>query len=238
MLLLQILDEGFLTDSQGRKVDFRNTILIGTSNLGADALYEPSAIDGSTGLVSASAKAAVMRQVQAFFPPELLNRIDDQLIFNRLSEQSLRGIVDIRLREIEERLRERRVSIDVSDEAKQWLAEKGYDPAYGARPLNRLLQRKILNPLASALIRGTVRAGDKVPVVLDGENDEVEIRELHPEEEEEGERERRERERDGKDGAVKTQEKEQKEKEEKERLRKQDEQKANEAVWEGLPADI
>lgn len=144
MLLLQILEEGALTDSQGRRVDFRNTIVVLTSNLGAGGLYEPGAID-EAGKVTATGRADVMSAIQDAMPPELLNRLDDILIFNRLQRASIRGIVDIRLKELAQRLAPRRIVLDVDQAAKDWLAEAGFDAAYGARPLARAIQRNLLN---------------------------------------------------------------------------------------------
>lgn len=180
-LLLQILEEGKLQDSQGRVVDFRNAIIVMTSNLGADALYMDGAVDESTGLLTDRARRGVIEAIQAALPPELINRIDEQLIFNRLSPTALRDIVDIRLREAGGRLAAQRISLDVSNEAKDWLAEHGYDARYGARPLNRLITKSLLNPLARSIIRGTVRSGDKVPVELAKDGNGLQIVEQHSE---------------------------------------------------------
>ncbi|CAI2189426.1 16132_t:CDS:2, partial [Funneliformis geosporum] len=149
-LLLQILDDGFVTDSQGRKIDFRNTIIIMTSNLGADILASSDATD--EGKVSDLTKSAVLDIVKRHFPPEFVNRIDDMVVFNRLTRMALRDIVDVRLREVQARLKDKHIMIDVDEHTKAWLAEKGYDSVYGARPLNRLIQKKLLNPLAMCLI--------------------------------------------------------------------------------------
>ncbi|GES96604.1 P-loop containing nucleoside triphosphate hydrolase protein [Rhizophagus clarus] len=154
-LLLQILDDGFVTDSQGRRVDFRNTIIIMTSNLGADVLAASDITEG--GKVSDLTKSAVLDIVRRHFPPEFVNRIDDMVVFNRLTRMALRDIVDVRLREVQVRLKDKHIKVDVDEHAKAWLAEKGYDPVYGARPLNRLIQKKILNPLAMCLIEGSIK---------------------------------------------------------------------------------
>lgn len=166
-LLLQVLDEGFLTDAQGHKVDFRNTIIVLTSNLGAEALVA----DESAGSeISQDIKKQVMDVVQMSYPPEFLNRLDEFIIFKRLSREALRDIVDIRIRELQSRLDDRRIKLDVSEEVKAWLCEKGYDPRYGARPLNRLIAREVGNSLADKIIRGVVKGGDTAKVVLkDGE---------------------------------------------------------------------
>lgn len=172
-LLLQILDEGRLQDSQGRLVDFRQTIIILTSNVGADVVYEPDATDAS-GHITEAAQAAVVQRLQHVFPPELLNRLDEQIIFNRLAPETLRRIVAIRMGELDKRLAEKRIRLDVDDAASAWLAAKGYDPAYGARPLNRLIQKRLLNPLASELIQGRVQEGDTVRVRVQGDGLHVE----------------------------------------------------------------
>ncbi|KAK9356199.1 P-loop containing nucleoside triphosphate hydrolase protein [Lipomyces doorenjongii] len=167
-LLLQVLDEGFLTDSQGRKVDFRNTIIVMTSNIGQEFLISGSEEELTSGRVGEEAKKKVLEKVRVLYPPEFLNRIDETLVFNRLSKESLRRIVDIRLAEVQERLHDRRIQLTVDDAAKEWLANKGFDPLYGARPLNRLIQKSVLNQLAMYLIKGQVRAGEKVVVTVVG----------------------------------------------------------------------
>ncbi|SMR44851.1 unnamed protein product [Zymoseptoria tritici ST99CH_1A5] len=163
-LLLQVLDEGFLTDAQGRKVDFRNTMIVLTSNLGASALLE-SADENSE--VSPEVKQQVLDVVTASFAPEFINRIDEMIIFKRLSKEALRDIVDIRLRELQARLDDRRIVLDVGDDVKTWLCEKAYDPRYGARPLNRLIQREVGNSLADRIIRGQVKVGSRAKIVVD-----------------------------------------------------------------------
>ncbi|UBI06858.1 ATP-dependent chaperone ClpB [Corynebacterium falsenii] len=154
-VLLQVLDEGRLTDGQGRTVDFRNTILILTSNLGAGGTEEQ-----------------VMEAVKRAFKPEFINRLDDVLIFDPLTEEQLESIVSIQIRALAERLAARRLVLDVSDAAKKWLAERGYDPAYGARPLRRLIQKAIGDELAKKLLAGEIRDGDTVRVdVPEGDAD-------------------------------------------------------------------
>lgn len=151
-ILLQVLDEGRLTDGQGRTVDFRNTILILTSNLGAGGTREQ-----------------MMDAVKMAFKPEFVNRLDDVVIFDRLSPEQLTSIVDIQIKQLTDRLADRRLNLRVSDSAKAWLAERGYDPAYGARPLRRLIQQAIGDTLAKELLAGNVRDGDAVLVdVADG----------------------------------------------------------------------
>ncbi|GAA1482653.1 ATP-dependent chaperone ClpB [Gordonia sinesedis] len=153
-ILLQVLDEGRLTDGQGRTVDFRNTILILTSNLGAGGDADQ-----------------VMAAVRAKFKPEFINRLDDVLIFQALSPEELVSIVDIQLDQLGKRLAQRRLELDVTPKAKEWLAERGFDPLYGARPLRRLVQQSIGDQLAKSLLAGDVRDGDTVPVNVapDGE---------------------------------------------------------------------
>ncbi|RUS21734.1 clpB protein [Endogone sp. FLAS-F59071] len=159
-ILLQILDEGRITDSKGHKVDFRNTIIIMTSNLGADALISDAV--GEEGAVSPRAQREVLDIVRKHFVPEFVNRIDEMVIFKRLSRKALQEIVDIRLREVGQRIADRRIVLDVDLETKQWLSDQGYDPIYGARPLNRIIQKKLLNPLARLIIDGSVRMNETV----------------------------------------------------------------------------
>lgn len=171
-LLLQVLDEGFLTDAQGHRVDFRNTMIVLTSNLGAEVLV---ADESTASEVSKDVKKQVMDVVQASYPPEFLNRIDEFIIFKRLSREALKDIVDIRLKELQGRLDDRRIKLDVPEEVRQWLCDKGYDPRYGARPLNRLISKQVGNGLADKIIRGEIKTGDtaKVSIRADGEALEV-----------------------------------------------------------------
>jgi len=174
-LLLQVLDEGFLTDSQGHKVDFRNTLIVFTSNLGADILVGNDPIhpyhEEADGEIPPSIRDAVMSVVQSNYPPEFLNRIDEFIIFKRLSTQALRDIVDIRLEELQNRLEDRRITLDVDEEVRQWLAERGYDPRFGARPLNRLISKQIGNGLADKIIRGIIKTGDHAIVKINNSGD-------------------------------------------------------------------
>ncbi|KMU72974.1 heat shock protein 78 [Coccidioides immitis RMSCC 3703] len=163
-LLLQVLDEGFLTDAQGHKIDFRNTLIVLTSNLGADILVGADLTKGDE--IAQEIRSAVMAIVQSSYAPEFLNRIDEFIIFKRLSRQALRDIVDIRLRELQSRLDDRRITLQVTDETKDWLCDRGYDPRYGARPLNRLISKEIGNHLADKLIRGEVVTGQTAYVVF------------------------------------------------------------------------
>ncbi|CCD52175.1 similar to ATP-dependent Clp protease [Botrytis cinerea T4] len=178
-LLLQVLDEGFLTDSQGHKVDFRNTLIVFTSNLGADILVglNPSHPykEETNGDIAPSVRNAVMDVVQHNYAPEFLNRIDEFIIFKRLSNEALRDIVDIRLLELQKRLDDRRITLEVDQEVRQWLADRGYDPKFGARPLNRLISKEIGNGLADKIIRGELKTGENAVVKLNTEKDELAI---------------------------------------------------------------
>ncbi|KAF9890301.1 chaperone ATPase hsp78 [Aspergillus nanangensis] len=178
-LLLQVLDEGFLTDSQGHKVDFRNTLIAFTSNLGADILVGADPLhsfkDFGDEELSPEIKKAVMDVVQHAYPPEFLNRIDEFIIFKRLSKEALRDIVDIRLKELQARLDDRRMVLQVDDETKDWLCDKGYDPKYGARPLNRLIAKEIGNKLADKIIRGQVTAGQTAHVSFNSDKSGLEV---------------------------------------------------------------
>jgi ATP-dependent Clp protease ATP-binding subunit ClpB len=156
-ILLQVLDDGRLTDGQGRTVDFRNTLLILTSNLGSNFLVDPT-------LDLEKKRESVMATVRASFKPEFLNRLDEVVIFEALTRDELTHIVDLQLGLLEKRLAVRRITISVSDAAKRWLADTGYDPAYGARPLRRLIQTAIGDPLAKLLIGGQVTDGSSVHV--------------------------------------------------------------------------
>ncbi|MEL6766049.1 MAG: ATP-dependent chaperone ClpB [Pseudomonadota bacterium] len=158
-VLLQVLDEGRLTDGQGRTVDFRNTLIILTSNLGAEFL---SALPEG-----ASAKAAepqVMEVVRASFRPEFLNRLDEIVLFDRLGRDHMAGIVDIQLGLLEKRLEARKISLDLDQAARDWLADKGYDPVYGARPLKRVVQKALQDPLAELILGGRLKDGETLKV--------------------------------------------------------------------------
>ncbi|MFE3836794.1 ATP-dependent chaperone ClpB [Pseudogemmobacter sonorensis] len=153
-VLLQVLDDGRLTDGHGRVVDFKQTLIILTSNLGARALSElPEGAD------PAPAKAEVMEAVRAHFRPEFLNRLDEMVIFDRLNRADMSGIVEIQLRRLEERLAARKITLELDDQARAWLADEGYDPVFGARPLKRVIQRQLQDPLAEMLLAGDVLDG-------------------------------------------------------------------------------
>jgi ATP-dependent Clp protease ATP-binding subunit ClpB len=156
-VLLQLLDDGRLTDGQGRTVDFRNTIIIMTSNLGSALFSDPT-------LSSQEREAAVLAEVAGHFRPEFINRIDEIVVFDPLSREDIRSIVDIQLHGLRARLSERNIALVLSDGAVDLLADRGYDPAFGARPLKRLIQRELQDPLALRLLEGTIRDGDEVTV--------------------------------------------------------------------------
>jgi ATP-dependent Clp protease ATP-binding subunit ClpB len=167
-VLLQVLDDGRLTDGQGRTVDFRNVILILTSNLGSQYLVDQT--------LSADAKEdAVNAMVRQAFKPEFLNRLDDIVIFSTLSKDDLAQIVELYIDRLARRLQDRRLDLAVTPDARSWLAERGYDPIYGARPLRRLMQHQIDDKLATALLSGEIRDGDVVVVDLDSETDALSV---------------------------------------------------------------
>ena len=158
-ILLQVLDDGRLTDGQGRTVDFRNTIIVLTSNLGSDILAAQP--DGE---ISALAQAQVMRVVRDHFRPEFLNRLDEIVLFRRLQRSDMAVIVDIQLARLRAMLADRKIILQMDDRATDWLAEAGYDPVYGARPLKRVIQRSLQNPLAQLLLAGSVHDGETIEV--------------------------------------------------------------------------
>src|SRR5579859_1549466 len=161
-VLLQVLDDGRLTDGQGRTVDFRNTVIILTSNLGGDILANQG-----EGEPAEAVRGAVMEVVRSAFRPEFLNRLDDILLFHRLGRHQMDGIVDIQLARLEGLLSSRKIGLALDQKARSWLAEAGYDPVYGARPLKRVIQRALQNPLATLLLEGTIEDGQTVEVSAD-----------------------------------------------------------------------
>ncbi|HYY89917.1 MAG TPA: AAA family ATPase, partial [Chloroflexota bacterium] len=172
--LLQILDDGRLTDGHGRTVDFRNTVIIMTSNVGSTRAYEKRRDTLGFQRVGAEVREEeifrnrLMDELKKTFRPEFLNRIDDVIVFHRLPEASLYLVVDKMLRELRERLAERNLSLELDDSAKAWLVKNGYDEAYGARPLRRLIQKEVENVLARRVLNGEFSPGDTVRVgVLD-----------------------------------------------------------------------
>jgi ATP-dependent Clp protease ATP-binding subunit ClpB len=162
-LFLQVLDDGRLTDGQGRVVDFRNTVIVMTSNLGAVFLT-----DMGEGPIKPQTRELVMGAIQAHFPPEFINRIDETIIFRSLSRSNIMKIVDIRLKEVEDRLAEHKMRLELDEEAKHYLGSIGYSVTYGARPLNRAIQQELLNPLSMMILSDQVRDGEVVRVGFDG----------------------------------------------------------------------
>jgi ATP-dependent Clp protease ATP-binding subunit ClpB len=165
-VLLQVLDDGRITDGQGRTVDFKNTVIIMTSNIGSQFISEEESREARSRLV--------MDALRAHFRPEFLNRVDEIIIFDRLSEDDLKQIVEIQLRRLTKRLEQQKITLDLSDSAKELIAREGYDPVYGARPLKRAIQRKILDPLSIDILEGKVREGQTVRV--DAKNGALEFR--------------------------------------------------------------
>ncbi|WP_371055667.1 ATP-dependent chaperone ClpB [Rhodosalinus sp. K401] len=158
-VLLQVLDDGQLTDGQGHKVDFKQTLIVLTSNLGSQALSQlPEGADPG------AAKAEVMEAVRNHFRPEFLNRLDEIIVFDRLDREDMTGIVDIQLSRLARRLADRKIRLELDDTARKWLADEGYDPVFGARPLKRVIQRALQDPLAEKLLAGDVRDGDVLTV--------------------------------------------------------------------------
>ena len=165
-VLLQLMDDGRITDGQGRIVDARNCIVVMTSNLGAEYLARPNAADGK---IDGTTREMVMQSLRNYFLPEFLNRISSIVIFNRLTRKEIRKIVDVRLEEIQKRLQlnDRKVKIVCSNEVKDYLGSAGYSPAYGARPLARLIEKEVLNRLAVLILRGSVRDGEEARVIIE-----------------------------------------------------------------------
>jgi ATP-dependent Clp protease ATP-binding subunit ClpB len=162
-VLLQILDDGRLTDSKGRTVDFKNTVLIMTSNLGS---REIQAAEGDQKQV----REAVLQELRLNFKPEFLNRIDDIVVFRQLSQKEIAQIIDVQLDRLLQALKDRNITISLDESARALLAREGYDPAYGARPLKRAIQTLIQNPLAVKILQGEILPGQVVRVTADGDN--------------------------------------------------------------------
>ena len=170
-VLLQVLDDGRITDSQGRTVDFKNTILIMTSNLGADYLLDGIDAEGN---ISKESEDLVMSQLRGSFRPEFLNRLDEIIMFKPLTKKDIGGIVDLLIADINKRIEDKELHLTISEAAKDFIAEEAYEPAYGARPLKRYLQKNVETLLAKKILADEVRTGDRL--VLDVENGSLIIR--------------------------------------------------------------
>ncbi len=177
-VFLQILDDGRLTDGQGRTVDFKNTVVIMTSNIGSHRILDASSDMG--GADFAIMRATVLDELRQHFRPEFLNRIDEIVVFHKLSEEQLKEIVEIQLERVRARLRDRRIALEVTDAAKTHLVRTGYEPAYGARPLKRAIQREVETPLGRKILAGEVRDGDTVRVDTDADKGELTFKVVEP----------------------------------------------------------
>ena len=170
--LLQVLDDGRMTDGHGRTVDFKNTVIIMTSNAGVELIKRESAIGFATKKDQTKAqksnyedmKEKVMIEVKKTFRPEFLNRLDEIIVFHELNEEQLRQVVDLLAKDLQKRLAERKLSVEITEKAKSWLAKEGYDPVYGARPLRRALEKYVENPLAIKVLGGEFKEGDTIVV--------------------------------------------------------------------------
>ena len=178
-ILLQILEDGKLTDAQGRKVDFRNTIVIMTSNIGAATISKNQSLGFSvgddTGLSYDEMKDRIMGELKKVFRPELLNRIDEVIVFHKLTKDEIKIIVDLMMKRLREQMAEHEAAIELTEEAKELLVEKGYDPAMGARPLRRAIQRFIEDPLADFVLGRSIKPGSTIVVDRKDDEDEVDI---------------------------------------------------------------
>ena len=158
-VLLQVLDDGRLTDGQGRTVDFRNTLIVMTSNLGSEYL-----VNQPEGEDSEAVREQVMAIVRAHFRPEFLNRVDEIILFHRLKRDQMTAIVDIQMQRLAKLLADRKLTVELDDKAKEWLGAKGYDAAYGARPLKRVIQKYVQDPLAELILQGRLHDGETVKI--------------------------------------------------------------------------
>ena len=164
-VLLQVLDDGRITDSQGRTVDFKNTILIMTSNIGASYLLEGIDRDGQ---ISQDAEKLVMNDLRAHFRPEFLNRLDETILFKPLSKENIGGIIKLIIADLNRRLSDRELAVALSPEAEAYIVEQAYDPVYGARPLKRFIQSKIETPVARRIVSNPPKEGSKLTIDYDG----------------------------------------------------------------------
>jgi ATP-dependent Clp protease ATP-binding subunit ClpB len=171
-ILLQILDDGRVTDAQGRTVNFKNTVVIMTSNIGSPYLLEGVTASGE---ITEQARAAVLREMRQHFRPEFLNRVDDIVLFKPLTLEEIKQIVDLLTAELRKRLAERNIQLELSDATRAFVARKGFDPVYGARPLRRFLQHELETRIGRALVAGNVHEGATIRVDMEGDNLTVEI---------------------------------------------------------------
>jgi ATP-dependent Clp protease ATP-binding subunit ClpB len=162
-VLLQVLDDGRLTDGQGRTVDFKNTLIIMTSNIGSDFLANQK-----EGEDTDAVRPYVMAEMRTKFRPEFLNRIDEVILFHRLRREQMASIVDIQVGRLQKLLADRKLKLELDDAARTWLANKGYDPTYGARPLKRVIQKEVQDPLAGQILAGKIKDGQTVKVTVKG----------------------------------------------------------------------
>ena len=184
-LLLQILEEGTITDSLGRKIDFRNTIIIMTSNVGASSIKRQTTL-GFGAMAEDQAdfegmKEKILEESKKHFRPEFLNRLDDLVVFHMLEKKDLNQIVDLEVSKLVKRLKDKDIALTLAAEARDFLSEKGFDPAYGARPMRRAVERFLEDPLAEAILRGDVKAGDNVNVIKKTDADELAFVSTRPE---------------------------------------------------------
>jgi ATP-dependent Clp protease ATP-binding subunit ClpB len=164
-VLLQVLDDGRLTDGKGRTIDFRQTVIIMTSNIGSQYIAEQAQLaQKQSGKLDEDTRRQIMEALREHFRPEFINRVDDIIIFHPLGREHIEQIIDIQLRRLMQRLQERKIAVDLTPAAKAQLIEEGYDPVYGARPLKRVIQRRILDPLAMRVLEGDFGEGDVIRV--------------------------------------------------------------------------
>jgi len=176
--LLQVLDDGRMTDGHGRTVDFKNTVVIMTSNAGVELIKRETGIGFATRKDEARTgeqgyekmKEKVMAEVKKTFRPEFINRLDEIIVFHELTEKQLRDIVELMVKDLQKRLAERKLSLELTEDAKAWLAKEGYDPLYGARPLRRAIERHVENPLSTKLLSGEFKEGDTIRVNMEGDS--------------------------------------------------------------------
>ena len=161
-VLLQILDDGRLSDGQGRVVNFKITIVIMTSNIGTEFFNDSG--DGKSLLTSKQAEGRIRDVLKNYFRPEFLNRVDEAVIFNRLTQEDINKIVDIQITILEKRLADKNLSVDLTAAAKEYLGKQGFDPVYGARPLKRVIQKQVQDPIALMMLKGEVKEGDNIKV--------------------------------------------------------------------------